>query len=229
MLKEKKLFLKVENQISKVNKLVMGRLLLLLSLLTSFLLFYHFKSVDENTLEHNQEIKVWQKEMNLSFSDSITSPLMNKDRIQFEGLNFYPINIKYRVTAHFERLNNEKEFEMKTTTNRRPIYKRFGIASFKIDDKKFSINIYQNVKYAKMDKYKAYLFMLFTDLSSGKQSYAGGRYIDLKIPLGDEIVIDFNKSYNPYCAYNYKYSCPIPPEEDHIEFEILAGCKEYKH
>ncbi len=76
-----------------------------------------------------------------------------------------------------------------------------------------------------MPRFKGQLFFPFTDLSSGFGSYGGGRYIDLHIPPSDSILIDFNRSYNPYCAYNGRYSCPIPPRENHINFEITAGVR----
>ncbi len=188
-----------------------------------------FQRLDKESSQHLDDITAWQDKMNQEFSDSTESPLSTEDRLVFHGLNFYPINIEYHINANFERTKNESVFGMKTTTERRPVYVRYGIASFKLKGKDLKINIYQNVKFAKTDKYKDYLFMLFTDLSSGKQSYAGGRYIDLRIPQSNEIVIDFNKAYNPYCAYNHKYSCPIPPEEDHFDIEILAGCKNGFH
>ena len=175
------------------------------------------------------EIKQWQAELNKEFADSAESPLSEQDRLRFHSLDFYPIDIRYRTTARFVRTENEKEFGMKTTTQRRPTYVRYGIAYFTLFGQSFHINIYQNIRLSKTEKYKDYLFMLFTDRSSGKGSYAGGRYIDLRIPTGDSLIIDFNKAYNPYCAYNHKYSCPIPPEEDYIDFEIKAGCKEGFH
>ena len=73
------------------------------------------------------------------------------------------------------------------------------------------------------EKYKNYLFLPFTDLSNDEESYAGGRFIDLEIPEGNEIAIDFNRAYNPYCAYNDKYSCPIPPKENFLNMKILGG------
>jgi len=183
----------------------------------------------DNNEEYTTEITKWQQEMDREFSDSTESPLSTEDRARFTGLDYYPINQAYQVKARFERSKNESEFGMKTTTERRPIYVRYGIAYFKLNGKDFKINIYQNVKFAKTDKYKNYLFMLFTDLSSGKESYAGGRYIDLRIPQSNTLIIDFNKAYNPYCAYNHHYSCPIPPEEDFFDIEILAGCKKGFH
>lgn len=179
--------------------------------------------------KYTLEIKSWQSSLDKEFADSTASCLIPEDRAIFHGLDFYSIDYKYCVTAGFERTKDEKEFGMKTTTDRLPIYIRYGIAHFRLNGKDLKINIYKNVKLSQKDKYKDYLFMLFTDVSSGKQSYAGGRYIDLRIPEGDEIIIDFNKSYNPYCAYNHKYSCPIPPDDDYLDIKILAGCKKGFH
>jgi len=76
--------------------------------------------------------------------------------------------------------------------------------------------------------YEDYLFLPFTDATNGNETYGGGRYIDLSIPNGDQIVIDFNKAYNPYCTYNKKYSCPIVPSQNALDIEIFAGVKAFK-
>jgi len=186
--------------------------------------------ITDNKIEiHRKEIQQWQSELNNEFADSTESCLPTADRLRFHSLDFYPINYKYRIKAYFKRTENEKEFGMKTTTDRLPIYVRYGIAYFTLNGKEHKINIYQNVKFAKTDKYKDYLFMLFMDKSSGKESYSGGRYIDLRIPKDSSLIIDFNKAYNPYCAYNHKYSCPIPPDNDYFDLDILAGCKKGFH
>ena len=78
------------------------------------------------------------------------------------------------------------------------------------------------------EKYRDYLFLPFTDNTNGEQTYTGGRYIDLSIPDGDTIVVDFNKAYNPYCAYNKKYSCPIVPSVNNLDTEIRAGVKAFE-
>ncbi|RLD40467.1 MAG: hypothetical protein DRI86_15200, partial [Bacteroidetes bacterium] len=162
------------------------------------------------------------------FNNPKTSPLTDEDLVNFKELEFYSINEDFKVEAKLELNNNQKEFGMKTTTDRLPVYVKYGVASFKLKGKNLKINIYKNVELAKKDKYKDYLFMLFNDKTSGLTSYAGGRYIDLRIPKnGKSLTIDFNKAYNPYCAYNHKYSCPIPPEEDYLDIEILAGVKAY--
>ncbi|RYD73146.1 MAG: DUF1684 domain-containing protein [Sphingobacteriales bacterium] len=97
-----------------------------------------------------------------------------------------------------------------------------------IDGKSFKLNIYQSQDLKKIEKYKNSLFLPFTDLTSGVESYGGGRYVDLEIPEGELIPIDFNTAYNPYCAYNHKYSCPIPPQENDLAIEIKAGVKKFK-
>ena len=96
-----------------------------------------------------------------------------------------------------------------------------------LEDEEFVLNIYQSQQLITDPKYANYLFLPFTDNSNGEDSYAGGRYLDLKIPKNDVIVLDFNQAYNPYCAYSGKYSCPIPPEDNHISLAIHAGVKNY--
>jgi hypothetical protein len=116
---------------------------------------------------------------------------------------------------------------MKTTTTRAPMYKKFAEALFVINGINCKLNIYQNIDLTKKPNYEDYLFLPFTDLTNGDESYGGGRYIDLKVSDSDTIIIDFNKAYNPYCAYNHKYSCPIPPAENTLSVEIKAGVKKY--
>ena len=169
----------------------------------------------------------FQSELNQSYADSLKSPLTKADFKQFKGLDFFSINEKYIVEATFIRTKKEKPFGMKTTTSRTPLYKKYGELHFEIDDKAFKLNVYQNVDLNKKTGYEDYLFLPFSDLTCGKESYIGGRYVDMKIQKGQTWTIDFNKAYNPYCAYNYEYSCPIVPLENDLDIEILAGVKKF--
>lgn len=177
--------------------------------------------------DYESEISGWQDEMNSEFKNPKESPLTNEGLKIFETLDFYSIDKKYRVSAKFERTPYEPVFGMVTTTSRLPEYKKFGVASFSIDGKVLKLNVYQNQKLINTKGYEDYLFVPYIDVTSGETSYSGGRYIDLRIPEEDIIVIDFNKSYNPYCAYNHKYSCPIPPVENTLDIKIEAGVKAY--
>jgi uncharacterized protein (DUF1684 family) len=116
---------------------------------------------------------------------------------------------------------------MKTSTARLPEYIKYGELHFVIAGRKCKLNVYQNVELSKKPGYEDYLFLPFSDLTCGKESYIGGRYIDMRFPKYDTVLIDFNTAYNPYCAYNHKYSCPIVPLENDLAIEILAGVKKF--
>ncbi len=172
-------------------------------------------------------VERFQNELNAEYADAKTSPLLPDDLKVFKSLDFYPANEKFFVVAKFIRTENELPFEMKTSTDRKPVYVKYGEAHFNIDGQFFKLNIYRNIELSKKEQYKDYLFLPFSDLSCGSESYIGGKYIDLKIPQGDSIVIDFNRSYNPYCAYSPKYSCPKVPLENDLKIEIRAGVKKF--
>ena len=177
-----------------------------------------------------EEARSFQDKINLEFADERSSPLTAEDLESFEGLDFFPIDSKYRIRAKLELVENGRTFTMKTTTDRLPIYKLYGIAHFEIQGEPYSLEIYQNQDLIKDPGYEDYLFLPFTDDTNGESSYGGGRYLDLRIQEGEEIVLDFNMAYNPYCAYNAEYSCPIPPRVNHLDTEIRAGVKAWsKH
>jgi len=178
--------------------------------------------------DYTASVKDFQYNVNKDFSDKEESPLTEKGLKNFKELDFFPIDSAYRVVAKFELNENPRLFEMATTTDRKPIYKDYGIATFTLHGKELKLHIYQNQSLIKKPEYKNHLFIAFADESNGVESYGGGRYMDVEIPDDDTIIIDFNKTYNPYCAYNDKYSCPIPPRENHLPVAIKAGIKTYK-
>lgn len=197
------------------------RIILALVLLASFQVGFAQEKFELAVVEK------FQKDLNAEYADAKTSPLLSEDLAHFKALDFYPINEKAFIVAQFIRTENEKPFEMPTSTTRKPLYVKYGEARFQIEGKEFKLNIYRNIELSKKEEYKDYLFLPFSDLTSGKESYIGGKYIDLIIPTGNTIVIDFNQSYNPYCAYNYKYSCPKVPLENDLAIEIRAGVKKF--
>ena len=192
-----------------------------------FLLLLTQVAFSQQKFERDSVIQ-FQKNMNEHYADSAKSPLKKKDLAVFQALEFFSINEKYFVKATFKRTKKEKPFEMKTTTSRRPLYVKYGELHFEIDGIPCQLNVYQNVEFSKKPGYKNSLFLPFTDYTSGVESYGGGRYIDLEIQKGNTWAIDFNQAYNPYCAYNEKYSCPIVPEENDLKVEIKAGVKAFK-
>lgn len=170
----------------------------------------------------------YQKKLNAEYANPDESPLTKSDLKKFKALDFYPIDMQYCVEAKLVRTPNEKPFEMATTTARKPVYLKYGELHFTLKGKDCKLDVFRNVELAKNEEYKDYLFLPFTDLTSGDGSYGGGRYIDLRIPSGNTITIDFNAAYNPYCAYNHAYSCPLTPQQNDIKVAVKAGVKEYK-
>jgi len=172
----------------------------------------------------------WQKEMNADFKDATKSPLKDADRKYFRGLDFFKYDSKYIVSAKFTRTPNEKPFKMKTTTNRLPNYVKYGDVEFGLNGNSHILSIYRNLDLVVKEGFENYLFLPFLDNTNGEESYGGGRYVEVEFPEGNEIIIDFNQAYNPYCAYNEKYSCPIVPRSNYVDEEIRAGVKAFgKH
>lgn len=170
------------------------------------------------------EIKKFQKELNDGYTNPKETPLRGDNFTSFKEHPFFPIDLNYRVTAQLKRTENAKPFEIPTSSGRTQPYKEYGKATFVIDGKSYVLTLFQNLNLIKKPEYKDHLFLPFRDDTKGIETYGGGKYIDLKIPKGDEIVIDFNQSYHPYCAYNaYDYSCPIVPEENFLPIRIEAG------
>ncbi|MBD3581117.1 DUF1684 domain-containing protein [Flavobacterium selenitireducens] len=169
----------------------------------------------------------YQKQLNKEYADPTKSPLPEQDLKTFSGLDFYPVNEKFIVEAKFVKSQKQKPFGMKTTGDRRPMYVKYGELHFDLDGKSHQLNVYRNIELVKKEGYEDHLFLPFSDETSGKETYVGGRYIDMRVPLSDKIVIDFNRAYNPYCAYNYKYSCPIVPLENDLKAAIEAGVKKF--
>lgn len=172
-------------------------------------------------------VQDFQNELTAHYADSLESPLPKAGRLNFHGLDFFAPDPKYFVLADFKRTKKEKPFKMKTSTDRMPMYVKYGELIFTLEGKTLKMNVYQSVDLTKKPGFEDFLFLPFSDLTSGNETYIGGRYIDVKIPKGDTMAIDFNKAYNPYCAYNHEYSCPIVPLENDLPVEIRAGVKKF--
>jgi uncharacterized protein len=195
---------------------------LLFALLTSFV----FTLAQEK--DPVKEIEDHRAKQEAEFRDEKSSPLTKKDRKKFKHLNYYPIDLSYRVEARFIRTANMPLFKMKTTTTRLPEYTKYGEVHFELNGLPLKLEVYQSPEISARPGYEDYLFIPFTDLTNGDDTYEVGRYLELRIPNDDAIVLDFNKAYNPYCSYNPGYSCPIPPEPNHLQVAIPVGEKKYK-
>lgn len=167
----------------------------------------------------------FQAELDQEYKNPEHSPLSEEDRANFHGHDFYPVDMSYRVMAKLDRTPKSKPFDMATTTGVPRKYRKYGDLTFTLHGVVHRVPVYQSLRLMEMEEYKNHLFFPFKDRTTGVETYATGRFMDLEIPEGDEIVLDFNKAYNPYCAYSDRYSCPITPAESYIDAEVKAGIR----
>lgn len=170
----------------------------------------------------------YQKSQNAKFKDVSESPLTTKDLKTFKSLEFFKFNEDYKVEAKVTLQPESTYFEMPTSTERTSFYRVYAILSFELFGKPCQLNVYQNRELLDVKGFEDYLFLPFMDHTNGETTYGGGRYIELSIPEAETITIDFNTAFNPYCAYNHKYSCPIVPIENTLELKVEAGVKRFK-
>ncbi|NQD72432.1 peptide deformylase [Sphingobacterium shayense] len=174
----------------------------------------------------SSEIELYRQEQLKSLQQSAGGPIA-AENIQF--VNYFPYNPEFIVEATVEYLNDEPAFRMPTSDGTSKEFKRFALLHFTLKGQEFSIPIYENVSRFQTKAQSNYLFFPIMDLTTGDSSYESGRYIDLKrndIKNG-KVRIDFNKAYNPYCAYSSGYRCPQPPKENFIKLAIPVGEKKY--
>ena len=174
----------------------------------------------DNRKRYNNDLTPFQREINDFFKDASVSPLKKRDLKNFRGLDFFTYDSTYLVTAKLTKTPKEKPFMMLTTTDMVVEYIKYGTVSFELLDNQYSLDIYKNLE---DPNERDNLFLPFLDDTNGNESYGGGRYINLDIPQGDNLIIDFNSAFNPYCVYDEKYSCPIVPRENYLPLEIKAG------
>ena len=214
----------------------MNKILLLFTLVTTFGFSQNLKiekerkqfpaEVKPENLKEVLEIKTFQKELNEEYKSEEETPLRGENFKKFKEHPFFDINLDYRVAAKLVRNENAQPFEIPTSSGRTKKYREFGKVYFKINGAEQVLTVYQSLALLDDPEYKDYLFLPFRDATNNKETYGGGRYLDLRIPENDEMIIDFNKAYHPLCAYNaFDYSCPIVPEENWLKISIEAGVK----
>ncbi len=183
--------------------------------------------VNDEDVAYFEKVAAYRQEKDDWFRESGKSPLLSADKAKFEKLPYFPISPAYRYTlplAHFEQPDT---IVMLTSRGLERKSLRYGRFEFEIDGTRQVLSVYKFLDLSK--KMNSHLFVPFLDQSAGEQTYGGGRYIDLYENETDIYHLDFNFAYNPNCAYgNKEYSCPLPPSENTLSVEILAGEKKWR-
>jgi uncharacterized protein len=174
----------------------------------------------EGMAKHRQEYKD-------DFLKNPNSPLKQAD---LAFLDFYDIDSTFKVKSSFMRTTDKATFQMPTSDSKQKEYFKYGTLTFTLKGQIQQLNVYRSLALMKMLQYKNYLFVPFKDQTNGTETYGGGRYLDLKTTdiQADTLILDFNKAYNPYCAFSDGYSCPIPPQDNHLKIGIEAGEKIFR-
>jgi len=159
-----------------------------------------------------------------AFKSEQDSPLPSGERSGFQGLSYYPINPDLRFSAKLNRYAGPKQIRLGTNTGEIRSGLRYGYFDFQVENRACRLNVY---KLEDAPDQGASLFIPFRDATSGKETYDAGRYIDLKENTSGIYDLDFNRAYNPFCVYNSKFSCPLPPGENMLEVPVRAGEKKY--
>jgi uncharacterized protein (DUF1684 family) len=145
-------------------------------------------------------------------------------------VRFFEIEPAYKVQGVFKALKNQPVFNMNTSSGKSKQAQKIGVIIFSLEGKKYQLSAYQLLALRTDPEHQDYFFIPFTDASSGEETYGAGRYLDFKladIKNNSSLIIDFNKAYNPYCAFADGYNCPVPPAENQLVTAIRAGEKNY--
>jgi uncharacterized protein len=198
--------------------------ILLVTIITAIIIIvlYSFRS-GSGDQEYHLRITKEREEIDRFMKTSAESPI--PDKAGFQGLKYFPTDAKYRVVADLSPIEDKKTVTLSTSDGVEQRYVEYAYAEFTLDGKENKLLILESVD---SNAKKGTLFLAFADATSASETYGAGRYLDVtKTPGASTITLDFNKAYNPYCAYNDTYSCPFPPAENILAIPIRAGEKNY--
>lgn len=192
--------------------------------LVAFIIISYSMGVWDSFGNYEQQILKEREETDRFMRRSGESPLNEQQKKNFKGLKYFPPNTDYIVNAKLTPFQKKTTVKIPTSDNNEVTYIKYAMAEFTLNNTPQSVLLLQSVE----ENDPKALFLAFTDQTSGNETYGGGRYIDLKLTNDRRVIIDFNKAYSPYCMYNENYSCPFPPQENHLEIAIPAGEQVYK-
>ena len=202
------------------NRIIILALVLVLGLIGYFSLY---TNKTENVqpiqkLNYTAEIQKYRSEKNEYLKTAKDSPVYEEDRLDFKGLSYFDADTAYRVRAYIAKYETSIGIPIEMTHGKPEFYKPFGNAIFSVKGQECRLILFKSEE-------SQTIFVAFKDLTNNKLTYGGGRYIEIprKSIKNDSLVIDFNYCFNPFCNYNPTYSCPVPPRENNLPIEILAG------
>jgi uncharacterized protein (DUF1684 family) len=188
------------------------------------IILYSLNDATPNTSAYLAQLNKFRSEKNRNFRQSEESPIAAAQKAQFDSLKYYPGDLAFVPHADISRTETPDTTLIQMSDNKAEKYLNWGVVKFNINNSPQQLRVY-----LKANGRDSTLFIPFTDLTNGHETYGGGRYLDAPIPRLNEteIALDFNRAYNPYCAYNNEYSCPVPPAENRLQVAVPAGEKSF--
>lgn len=188
------------------------------------------KANKEDSEEYNKQITNDRVVKDAELVDTAVSRFNAEERDAFskKGLQYYLPNMDYNLVADFRVDTSFPIFQMPTTTDRKPNYRIYGFLNFEVNDTICKLVVFQNFDMKDHPEHGLYVFIPFKDNTNEYTTYGGGRYIDIEIPKTNNVELDFNLAYNPYCAYSSRWSCPLVPGVNSLSVAVMAGEKSYK-
>ncbi len=177
----------------------------------------------QNEVAYLDVVQEYRSQKHKFFLTSKDAPIKKDEG--YTTLNYYEPDIAYKINTRLIHTNDTATYTIEMSDGQQESYIRYAHADFELKGKQVRLFLFKHQ--GEGDNPKT-LFLPFTDLTNGKETYGGGRYLDIDVSKGKQITIDFNLAYNPYCAYNALYSCPVPPRENHLDIEIPVGEKNFK-
>lgn len=198
---------------------------ILVGVIALIAILYYSMSDNTSQVSYARQIQDERDEKDRFMRTSSESPFAD-NREAFKGLNYFPIDEQYHVMAKLIPVGEKKARMLMTSDNKEQHYLEYAYAEFDLHGHKNRLLILEVME---MGPYRGTLFLSFADQTSAKETYGAGRYLDVrKVPGSSTLELDFNKAYNPYCAYIEKFSCPLPVRENLLSIPIYAGEKTYQ-
>lgn len=191
-----------------------------------FFFFAILSVVNATAQSYTDSINSYRENYRQEFVDHENSPLSAQDT---GYLRFFAPDSTYRVIAELKLTPEATVFKIPTSSGKSKTYRKYGILTFMLKGEPCSLEVYESPELMKKEEFKDHLFVPFKDLTNYEETYGGGRYLDLSRQdiVNNTMTLDFNKAYNPYCAYSEGYNCPIPPEANRLALKIEAGEKNF--
>lgn len=171
--------------------------------------------------QYIESVKVHREEKERFFKTSEASPFVQKN-VRYEPVSYFDPDPMYKVRAKMDRLTKREVVTIANSDGSSTKYLKFARLNFKLKGASHALIVLKPLGFGNQ------YFTAFADETSGETTYGGGRYLDLTIGKSDRVEIDFNKAYNPYCAYVGDFLCPLPPKENILRIAIEAGEKDYQ-